>query len=206
MVRYDTYVPIGHDCTPAYYLRLYGLRTEAYPLDWMVFGSDALIHLFQTGFSDFFVDVTEEEFPESSTHRRVRDVANGVVSLHHFPKDREVSEVLEVFRGKMRHRFARLHTRLLRSRSVMMLGFGQDAEAQVRDTLVRFARLYPHLSIHLIYAYDAPDMDPTELCRERHDLNDQLALTYCRFDYNQREHGLWGNESLWRRTLADYCA
>ena len=210
-MRYDTYLPIGSDCTPAYYLKTRGLRTEAYPLDWMVFNADALIHLFQTGFSDFFASIAEEESIEANPCRYIRDTANDILSIHHFPKDQEIFDVLESFHCKMKRRYLRLHSRLMNSGSLLMLGYRQDTEEQVENTLLEFAELYPHLSIHLVNVNDTPEMASSELRQEQHELNDRLTATFCYFNSsydtsNQRKFGLWGNEALWQRVLVEFCS
>ncbi len=208
MVRYDVYLPSGENCNPAYYLRLLGLRTEAYPLDWMGFGTNTMIHLFQTGFCDFFSSIAEEKSPEASPYRRIRDTANGVVSQHHFPKDREVADVYDEFRSTMRRRYLRLHDRLMSSGSVLMLCYSQDTEEQVGSVLLGFSEVYPHLSIHLANVSDAPEMASTELRRGQRTLNDHLTMALYSFNnsydtVNQERFGLWGNEAMWKRTMKE---
>ena len=208
MTRYDTCLPIGCDCSPAHYLQILGLRTEAYPLDWMIFSADAFIRLFRTGFSDFFSSVVEEESVAESPCRFIRDTINDVFSIHHFPKDRELAGTLEEFHSKMRRRYLRLNERLMHSGSLLMLGYRQDTEEQVENTLLAFAAIYPHLSIHLINVHHMPDMDSDRLRRERHILNARLAATHCYFNdrydtHAQRSFDIWGNEALWRRVLAE---
>ena len=204
--QYDTYLPIGDNCIPAYYLRKYGLRTEAYPLDWMVFGARTFIHLFQTEFSDFFSSIAEEKSIGANSCRSIRDTTNGILSLHHFPKDREIADTLNEFHSKMRRRYLRLHNRLMNSDSILMLGFRQDTEEQVINTLLEFSAIYPHLSSHLINVSDTPEMAASELRQKHYDLNDRLAVTCCYFNNsydidNQTKFGLWGNEALWHRIL-----
>lgn len=208
MTQYDTYLPIGCDCSPAYYLKAFGLRTEAYPLDWMIYNTDAFIHLFQTGFSDFFSSIAEEESIEANPCRYIRDTANEILSIHHFPKERGLADALEEFHSKMRQRYLRLHDRLMNSRSLLMLGYRQDTQKQVENTLLAFAAIYPHLSIHLINVHHAPEMASDRLHRERHDLSSHLTATFCYFNdrydtCSQRSFGIWGNEALWPRALDD---
>ena len=208
MKKYDAYLPIGNDCSPAYYLKACGLRTEAYPLDWMVFNAHAMIHLFRTGFSDFFSAVAEEKSSDASPCRYIRDTANDILSIHHFPKDRETADVLNEFHSKMRRRYLRLHDRLMHSGSLLMLGYRQDTEEHVKNTLLEFAAIYPHLSIHLINVRHMPEMVSNQLCRERHDLNAHLALTLCYFNdrydaSSQKSFDIWGNKALWRRVLEE---
>ena len=207
---YDVYLPIGENCNPAYYLRAFGLRTEAYPLDWMVFGTHTMIRLFQTGFRDYFSSIVEEKSPEASPYRRIKDTENCIVSQHHFPKDREVADVLDEFRSMMRRRYLRLHDRLMGSGSLLMLCYSQDTEKQVASTLLQFTEIYPHLSIHLANVSDASEMASTELRREQRELNDRLTMTLYYFNNgydtgNRKEFGLWGNEVMWQRTMKELC-
>ena len=208
MTQYDTYLPIGNDCSPAHYLKILGFRTEAYPLDWMIYSAGAFLHLFRTEFSDFFSAIAEEESIEANPCRYIRDTANDILSIHHFPKDREVADVLDAFHSKMRRRYLRLHDRLMNSVSLLMLGCRQDTEEQVKNTLLAFAAIYPHLAIHLINVCHMPEMASDQLRRERHELNTHLAMTLCYFNdrydtRNQTSFGLWGNEALWRRILEE---
>ena len=206
IAQYDTHLPIGGNCIPAYYLKKFGLRIEAYPLDWMVFDAHTFIHLFRTGFSDFFSSIAEEKSIEANTCRSIRDTANGILSLHHFPKDREIAEMLDEFHGKMRRRYLRLHNRLMNSNSLLMLGYRQDTEGQVINTLLEFSAIYPHLSSHLINVSDTPGMASSELRQKRYDLNERLTVTCCYFNSSydtdhQKKLGLWGNEALWHHVL-----
>ncbi len=206
MDHFDTYLPVGCDCHPAHYLKVFGLRTESYPLDWMIFGADALIHLFQTDFSDFFSSVVEEASSDESSCRRVRDRANGIISLHHFPKEIEISDTLDAFHATMRLRYARLRERLMSSKSLLMLGYQHDREDRVEDMILAFSELYPHLNIHLLNIRDTPEMDSSDLLQKRRVLNDQLTLTWCYFNNSydtdaQSKFDLWGNAALWQRVL-----
>ena len=208
MTQYDTYLPIGENCAPAYYLKKYGLRTEAYPLDWMGFDAHTFIHLFQTGFSDFFSSIAEEKSIKTNTCRSIRDTTNNILSIHDFPKDREIPEMLDEFHSTMRRRYLRLHERLMNARSLLMLGYRQDTAEQVINTLLEFSAIYPHLSSHLINVCDTPEMASSELRQKRYDLNDRLTVTCCYFNNSydtdhQKKFGLWGNEDLWHRVLTD---
>lgn len=211
IMKYDTYLPIGNDCTPAYYLRACGLRTEAYPLDWMVFGPQAMIHLFQTGFCDFFSSIAEEEYIDSNSCRSIRDTTNDILSIHHFPRDREPADALNDFHRMMRRRYLKLHDRLMNSGSLLMLGYRQGNEEQAENTLLSFSEIYPHLSIHLVNVNDASKMISTELRREQRAVNDHLTLTLYDFNnsydtVNQIKYGLWGNEAMWQRVMKEICA
>ena len=171
----------------------------------MVFGTRTMTHLFQTGFRDHFSSIAEEEAPEASQYRRVRDAANGVISQRHFPKDREIADVLDGFCGTIRRRYLRLRDRLMGGDSLLMLCYSQDAEEQVASTPLQFSERYPLLSIHLANVSDAPEVASTELRRERRELNDRLTMTLYYFNngydiVNRKEFGLWGNEAMWQRT------
>ena len=210
-MKYDVYLPIGRNCTPAYYLRACGLRTEAYPLDWMVFSGQAMIHLFQTGFGDFFSSVAEEKAIEGNSCRSVRDTTNDILSIHHFPKDREVVDALNDFRAMMRRRYLRLHDRLKNSGSLLMLGYRRGKEEQLENMLLEFSELYPHLSICLVHVDDDSEMSSTELLWEQRTLNDRLTLTAYHFNnrydaVHQKKYGLWGNEAMWQRVMKEISA
>lgn len=207
-MKYDVYLPIGSNCTPAYYLRACGLRTEAYPLDWMTFSAQAMIHLFQTGFDDFFASVAEEKAIDANSCRSVRDTTNGILSLHHFPKDREVADVLNYFRAMMRRRYLRLHDRLMNSGSLLMLGYQHGKEEELENALLGFSEIYPHLSICLVHVNDDSEIISTELRREQRVLNERLTLIAYHFNNRydavaQKKYGLWGNEAMWQRVMKE---
>jgi hypothetical protein len=114
--------------------------------------------------------------------------------------------MLIVFHSKMRRRYLRLHNRLMNSSSLLMLGYRQDTEEQVINTLLEFAAIYPHLSSHLINVSDTPRMASSDLRQKHYDLNDRLTVTCCYFNNsydteNQKKLGLWGNEALWHHVL-----
>jgi len=48
------YLPIGSSCKVAWYLNKHGLRTEAYPFDWVVIPINSAIKLLNNNFQDFF--------------------------------------------------------------------------------------------------------------------------------------------------------
>lgn len=210
MMKYDTYLPIGCDCIPAYYLKQWGLRTEAYPLDWMGFSSSTMIHLFETGFSDYFSVFAEEEPYWKSTCRYIRDTANDILSVHHFPLNQEISDVLEGFHATMRKRYLRVNSRLMNSHTLLMLGSHQETEEQLEDSLIRFSRLYPHLTIRLVNVHHCENMTSLEYRQRQRDVNDHLTMI-CFYLNNQRDtvnnkhFDIWGNEELWNRFVAAEC-
>lgn len=210
MMKYDVYLPIGENCAPAYYLRACGLRTEAYPLDWMGFSAPAMIRLFRKGFRDFFYTVVEEKPVPGNSCRCIRDTVNNIHSMHHFPMDREIADVMDEFHDMMRHRYLRLHDRLTNGSSLLMLGHRQATREQLESTLLDFSEMYPHLSIHLVNVQDNPEMASTELRREDHRVNDRLSMSLYHFNnrydtVNDKKFGIWGNEAMWQRMLQETC-
>lgn len=93
MCYYDLFLPIGDTCRPAYHLKMNDLRSQAYPLDWQKgYSLETVIHLFKTGFEDFFDDIVEEEDGLERDCRRVRDVKNNIISLHDFLWNAEIEK------------------------------------------------------------------------------------------------------------------
>ena len=118
----------------------------------------------------------------------------------------EYAEMLNAFHSTMQRRYLRLHDRLMNTGSLLMLGYRQDTEEQVINTLLEFSEIYPHLSSHLINVSDTPEMASSELRQKRYELNDRLTVTCCYFNNSydtdhQKKFGLWGNEALWQRVL-----
>ncbi len=95
MQTFDIIISLGKVCRPAYQLKVNGLRDKAYPLDWqMDYSLDTVEHLFATGFEDFFTDIVEEESSSLNENRRIKDVKNGIISLHHFSKSIGLSDYI----------------------------------------------------------------------------------------------------------------
>lgn len=46
-------IPLGIDCSVAHFLRMHGIRNDAYPFDWNVTPMEAAFELVENGFEDF---------------------------------------------------------------------------------------------------------------------------------------------------------
>lgn len=91
--KLDVIFSVGVACRPAYHLKSNGLRFFASPLDWMNrYSLDTVLHLFDTSFEDFFVDIEEDLEWKGSLYRKIHDIKNNICSLHHFRPNTVLSE------------------------------------------------------------------------------------------------------------------
>lgn len=209
MECYDLYIPIGSICRPAYHLKVNDLRDASYPLDWqLAYSLDTVIHLFKTKFEDFFVDI-EEDGIGSGNHRRIKDVANDIISIHHFSMDMEMKEAHKEFLEKMRKRFKKLDEKLKTSESVVLICARTDTIEKLQLFLRKFSELYPHLEMKLINIRNDEGMEGNVYTTDKYVLSDKLSMEEYSFndDFNtiMKEKYDWrGNMEVWAKILKNY--
>lgn len=85
MCEFDIFLSIGCACRPAYYLRECKLRYLSAPLDWMNrYTLEDCLHLFQTGFEDYFVDIYETENSKKDNQAENRVVIDRKNNIRRF--------------------------------------------------------------------------------------------------------------------------
>ena len=125
--HFDVILSVGNACRPAFYLKKHGLRIFANPLDWMMsYKLDTVVQLFQSKFSDFFIDVKKDE--------RIKDgfvdVKNNVTSMH-YPS---IGKNKTAFNQRMRRRFKRLDKKLRKCNNICFIS-GRKMD---RKKLIKF--------------------------------------------------------------------
>ena len=173
---YDLYLPIGSACCPAHHLNVNDLRHAAYPLDWqMEYSLDTVIHLFRTNFVDFFVDIEEDSVDWDREYRRIRDVRNNIVSIHHFPRSMEIKKTQIEFLNRMNKRYQNLNKKLMESNKVVLICNRADTIETLQMFLKDFSSIYPHLEIKLINIRNNVDMEANAYDKKEHIVGDSLT-------------------------------
>ncbi len=151
-IEVDCMIPVGEACRPCQHLRKNNLRISAFPLDWMMsYSLETTIHFFETKFADFFENI--EEIPDRycGNHKFIKDVKNGVISIHHFRKDEPLESEHKKFRKMMLGRAEKLHNILENSHSIGLICNRKDAsDKELIDFIEKFSKIYPNKKITLI--------------------------------------------------------
>jgi hypothetical protein len=137
---FDIIFSVGIACRPAHYLKEYGLRVSANPLDWMMaYSLDTVIHLYKTKFEDFFVDYVEdkEKSLEHNCHWYV-DIKNNIISMHYD----NVKNNNTVFRNLMRVRFKRINELLVSANRICFLSNRNDDINVQKRFLIEMGEIY----------------------------------------------------------------
>lgn len=204
----DFILSIGPHCRPAVNLRLNQLREFSSPLDWMMdYSLDTVLHLFRSGFRDFFTEyeLDSAEPDGAAGMLRVNDTLNGIVSIHHFPADIPPDSAYPQFDAKMRKRARRLESMLHNASSVVLLSDRTESEHELSSFLYSFSDIYPHLRIRLINTRHDENM-PFDSYRQETVFADG-KLSYIEYHFNDTEHGaerVSGNKFIWEKILSAY--
>lgn len=154
--KVDCIFPIGAECRPAFYLNKYHFRFQSSPLDWMKgYSLETAIHFFETKFEDFFDEVEEIPSKFSGNCRFVKDVKNGIVSLHHFKKDVPLSEEKTRVRKLMLHRAEQVDEIFKKSESIgLICNRPTESDEEFIDFIKKFSNIYKDKKITLINIVD----------------------------------------------------
>lgn len=210
MECYDLYISMGYMCRTAYYLKMHDLRIESYPLDWMYgYSLDTVIHLFKTKFEDFFAEIEDESSDWDGHCRKVRDTKNNIVSIHHFPWDKEAMQMQKEFLEKMKRRFKSMDDKLSKAKRVVLLSNREDSIDKLQYILKEFSNIYPHLEIKLINIRNNEEMDTDSCDKKTYVVNEKLSIEEYSFndayDTYIQEKAVWrGNADAWRGVLKNY--
>lgn len=152
-IPFDLVLSAGPACRPAQQIKLAGLRFTAAPMDWMeLYPLSTVVHLFETGFSDFFAEIQEE--PSHGKNRRVVDVNNHITSIHHFPVDLSLRDGQTTMRKTMLRRYRRVDKLLRRAKYVCFLGNRPDGIGELLSFLSGFSALYPQADFRFLNIRD----------------------------------------------------
>lgn len=145
-IHCDYTVSLGNACKPAHYLRLFRLRLSANPLDWMMeYSLPTALEMLRTDFRCFFEkieDISTFRDDGSFTSRFVRDVDNGIVSMHDFPKTEPLEEYLPKFYQAMRRRAKRMRAAIANSSRVLFICNRQNEREELKTSLLALQEYY----------------------------------------------------------------
>lgn len=153
-IPFDLLLSVGPACRPAQQIKAAGLRFTAAPMDWMqLYSLDTFLHLFQTDFSDFFVDIAESDAPHGK-NRRVVDLRNNITSIHHFPASQSLTEGQSAMRKTMLRRSKNIQKILKNARNIGLLCNRPDTPEELESFRAAFQKLYPQARCVLINIRD----------------------------------------------------
>lgn len=206
----DFIFSVGPACRPAYYLKTNYLRAFACPLDWqMDYSLKTCLHLFQTGFQTFFVEI-EENLQRKGAHnnRRIIDTRNSITSIHHFDSSVPLSEALLKFHAVMQKRYLQLHTAILESENIGLICNREDSINCLSEFLSAFGQIYPNVNFTLINIRNVKKLN--SMCVDEYILSPKLTIKEYSFhdEYlgdEYKEDRQWlGNTNFWNNLLKDY--
>lgn len=143
-VTFDFVMSVGPACRPAQQLKHADLRTTAAPMDWMeLYPLSTVVHLFRTGFSDFFMEIEDITGPEPRKNRRVVDTKNNITSIHHFPSDKSLEAGQKAMRKTMVRRYQRIHQMFRRGKRFCFVCNRPDSPEALLQFMTDFRTVYP---------------------------------------------------------------
>ncbi len=211
---FDVIVPIGKACRPAKHLSENRLRTNAYPMDWMKkYDIKTLTHLFETGFSDFFEECSEDEAltkelhknPSHGDKRYVIDTKNNISSIHHFFLKDTFENGKNQFREKMNKRAGLMMSRLREAEKILFIGNRDETREELKEFLnIMHQKCFSKADITLINVRHDEKMAmdaPIRIIRE-----DEGVCHFCEYIFNDSyEKSGWdawiGNTKRWNELL-----
>lgn len=176
----------------------------------MGYSLDTVLHLFQTGFHDFFekieIDTTKHGYirPKGAA-KWVVDVKNNIIDIHHFPEIIRLDVSHAMFTEKMAKRTDRMESFLKNAERIALVSYRGESIDEMSSFLKRFSEIYPHLTIRLINMRN--DSQESFLDYKEHIIFDDGKLSYIDYTLNDTLQGAkewFGNSFVWRRILANY--
>ena len=209
---YDLYLSVGPTCQPSENLRRNFLRDFSAPLDWMGhYSLETVLHLFRTGYDDFFKEYKIDEEREGArgdvmgNMRLVTDTLNGIDSIHHFPEFEDMDYAHRMFSDKMSERAARLERRIRSAGSVALVTRRADTKEEMMSFLRAFHDIYPHLKLLLLNFRHDDSFGFEDY--EKEVVFDDGTLSYHDYLLNDTLQGkeVWfGNSYVWQKILSQY--
>lgn len=203
----DFVMSVGPACRPAQQVKHAGLRFTAAPMDWMqLYPLQAVTHIFETGFGDFFAEV-EDITPESGKkNRRVVDTKNDICSIHHFPAAKTLEQGQQEVRKTMTKRYKRIHSILSKAQRICFVCNREDSPRALLDFMADFGRIYPEAALVMVNVRHA---DTDGLTMEKYS-RDHCTLYEAIFrdenpkgtDITRNPEAWHGNTPRWQQVLS----
>ena len=159
---------------------------------------DTCLHLFETKFSDFFEEIQEVEPWPGAECRSIKDTKNNILSIHHFSREKSVSEEHARVRNLMLNRAKKVDDILEKATSIAFI-YHQDGNAE-NENLIRFIKrfneIYKGKNIYIINVVSLNNEDiKSEVIFEEGNLK---VIQFSFLD----ESGWWtGNDIGWEAVM-----
>lgn len=210
--EYDLFLSVGSACRPAMHLKNNELRFLSSPLDWQYgYSLETVLHLFETKFQDFFLNIEEnKEWPGSGNNRRIVDISNQIISIHHFDKALPLDECHKLFMESMKKRFDRLDRVLIQSKRIMIICNRKESKESLLCFARRFGKLYPNLNITLVNVWDNKEKKKDYFEEEYLDnVSDNITIKQYVFNDSididtEEKFDASGNTICWNKLLSNY--
>lgn len=150
-IKADHLISVGPNCRPAGQLRDNHMKRTRFPLDWMGFSAETLVHCMDTDFSDFFLDFKELPFKGEppQIYYFARDVRNDIRSIHDLPLEKPLEEAVRDFRALSRRRWETFCARMADAKTAILFGAYPDPkDAQL--ILRSFQKRFPDTVFHMV--------------------------------------------------------
>lgn len=204
----DFIFSVGPACRPASFLKEDMMRVVASPLDWqMNYSLDTVLHLFETGFSDFFLDIAEDvNRSGAGENRYVTDIKNQIVSIHHFPKTSSCHAFQPAFIERVRKQYSKLNRHIKKAQTVALLCNRNESVEKLGEFLKKFASLYSGKTFLMINVRHTPALHKNTILKEEYFFSERCILHEYSFnDVNQIPNREWkGNLDCWHTVLSRY--
>ena len=213
MNNYDMCFSIGPACRPSYYIRNYGYRKCAYPMDWMMCSIDGTLNLYKKKFKNFFMDYTDisDSFPCQKGRKCLLDNLYGIKDMHHFSSDFDIESQLNNYRATMQRRYNRFESDIREATSVLIMSNYTEDFEKLKCFIVDFSIIYPNKKIKLVNVHT---VDQPVFKKITHKINDLLSIDEYFFNDTNKygddpatNPAFWiGNEEMWLNIIQEYMA
>ncbi|RDU63571.1 hypothetical protein CQA53_08360 [Helicobacter didelphidarum] len=134
----DLVLSVGDACKPAFHLQESRLRRFATPIDWMKhYELNDVTLMFQYNFSGFFENFYEDTTQNTGNNcRYIVDSKNTMVSIHAFPKDKDIQVQYPLFISTMKRRFERMKSAIKNAQHILFVSAREFDVQAFRDFLI----------------------------------------------------------------------
>lgn len=216
-VKNIIFLNVGADCRAALHLKAHLLRKCSAPLDWiMCYSIESAYQLYKSEFADFFSACSEDK---SKTHKGKRFVVadNGMVAMHHFPANVEISAYLPTFQYMTQRRFCNLKAKIVKSKCVVVVCHRDESVKSLGDFALKMQDLFALWSksnadshesfskskrvflVNILHKADSRDFE-----KQIYEVHDNVAIIQYIFDDTSADSNFWlGNKRLWGKVMGE---
>lgn len=145
---YYPIISLGFNCQVAYQLRLYGLRYEAYPFDWIICPFNAVIKLIEDDFK-YFLDPQYLKFIHTENQKHILNTYYDIKFLHDFRLSESFMEDYESVKETYTRRIERFYQKMNESSPALLIRkkINQEESLQLKQVL---SNKFPHSNFTII--------------------------------------------------------